>query len=116
MEVARWPASIAASMASTVRLRTGGSCRAPLLVAADGRNSPTREAAGIRVARWKYDHSAIVSMLRHERPHDHVAYEIFYPGGPFALLPMTDDDGGHRSAIVWSVPQAGCGGLAVAER
>ncbi len=44
-------------------------------------------------------------MLRHERSHDHVAYEIFYPGGPFALLPMTDDDVGHRSAIVWSVPQ-----------
>jgi 2-octaprenyl-6-methoxyphenol hydroxylase len=76
---------------------------APLLVAAEGRNSPMREAAGIRVARWKYDHSAIVSTLRHERPHDNVAYEIFYPSGPFALLPMTDDDGGHRSAIVWSV-------------
>ena len=43
--------------------------------------------------------------LRHERPHDHVAYEIFYPSGPFALLPMTDDAAGHRSAIVWSVPK-----------
>ena len=43
-------------------------------------------------------------MLRHERPHEHVAYEIFYPTGPFALLPM-NDDGGHRSAIVWSVPE-----------
>jgi 2-octaprenyl-6-methoxyphenol hydroxylase len=42
-------------------------------------------------------------VLRHELPHDHVAYEIFYPTGPFALLPMTDDAGGHRSAIVWSV-------------
>jgi len=77
---------------------------APLLVAADGRNSATREAAGIRVARWRYDHAAIVSTLRHERPHDHIAYEIFYPTGPFALLPMTDDAAGHRSAIVWSVP------------
>ena len=92
--------------------RTGGSSCAPLLVAAEGRNSPTREAAGIRVARWKYDHAAIVSTLRHERPHDNVAYEIFYPAGPFALLPMTDDADGHRSAIVWSVPKddapAGC--------
>ena len=70
----------------------------------DGRNSATREAAGINIARWKYDHQAIVSVLRHERPHDHVAYEIFYPSGPFALLPMTDDAAGHRSAIVWSVP------------
>ncbi len=86
-----------------VALEDGRKLHAPLLVAADGRNSPAREAAGINVARWKYDHQAIVSVLRHERPHEHVAYEIFYPGGPFALLPMNDDDGGHRSAIVWSV-------------
>jgi len=87
----------------TVRLEDGRVVGAPLLIAAEGRNSPMREAAGIRCARWKYDHSAIVSTLRHEKPHDHVAYEIFYPSGPFALLPMTDDEGGHRSAIVWSV-------------
>ena len=90
----------------TVALADGRRLAAPLLVAADGRTSPTREAAGIRVARWRYDHAAIVSTLRHERPHDHVAYEIFYPTGPFALLPMTDDSKGHRSAIVWSVPAA----------
>jgi len=87
----------------TVRLEDGRVVGSPVLVAAEGRNSPMREAAGIRCARWKYDHSAIVSTLRHERPHDHVAYEIFYPAGPFALLPMTDDADGHRSAIVWSV-------------
>ena len=87
----------------TVRLEDGRVVGAPVLIAAEGRNSPMREAAGIRCARWKYDHSAIVSTLRHERPHDHVAYEIFYPSGPFALLPMTDDSEGHRSAIVWSV-------------
>jgi 2-octaprenyl-6-methoxyphenol hydroxylase len=93
-----------------VALADGRKLSAPLLVAADGRNSPTREAAGIPIARWKYDHQAIVSVIRHERPHDHVAYEIFYPGGPFALLPMTDDSGGHRSAIVWSVPDEDAAG------
>jgi 2-octaprenyl-6-methoxyphenol hydroxylase len=89
-----------------VALEDGRKLCAPLLIAADGRNSRTREAAGINIARWKYDHQAIVSVLRHDLPHDHVAYEIFYPTGPFALLPMTDDVGGHRSAIVWSVPEA----------
>ena len=89
-----------------VGLEDGRRLSAPLLIAADGRNSRTREAAGINIARWKYDHQAIVSVLRHERPHDHVAYEIFFPGGPFALLPMNDDEVGHRSAIVWSVPNA----------
>jgi 2-octaprenyl-6-methoxyphenol hydroxylase len=87
-----------------VALEDGRKLHAPLLVGADGRNSPTRESAGINVARWKYDHQAIVSVIRHESPHEHVAYEIFYPTGPFALLPMNDDAGGHRSAIVWSVP------------
>ena len=88
-----------------VALEDGRKLCAPLLVAADGRGSPMRESAGIRVARWRYDHQAIVSVLRHERPHENVAYEIFYPTGPFALLPMTDDAEGHRSAIVWSVPR-----------
>ena len=88
----------------TVDLADGRKLRAPVLVGADGRNSPLREQAGIRVARWRYDQEAIVSVLRHERPHEHVAYEIFYPTGPFALLPMSDDGEGHRSAIVWSVP------------
>ena len=93
-----------------VALEDGRKLHAPLLVAADGRNSATREAAGINVARWKYDHQAIVSVLRHERPHEHIAYEIFYPSGPFALLPMNDDSIGHRSAIVWSVPEEDAAG------
>jgi 2-octaprenyl-6-methoxyphenol hydroxylase len=95
-----------ASHGVVVSLEDGRKLCAPILAAVDGRNSPTREAAGIPIARWKYDHSAIVSTLRHERPHHSIAYEIFFPTGPFALLPMTDDEKGHRSAIVWSVPQA----------
>jgi 2-octaprenyl-6-methoxyphenol hydroxylase len=93
-----------------VSLEDGRKLNAPLLIAADGRNSKTREAAGINVARWKYDHQAIVSVLRHEQPHEHVAYEIFYPTGPFALLPMNDDADGRRSAIVWSVPNEDAAG------
>ena len=93
-----------------VSLEDGRKLQAPLLVAADGRNSRTREAAGINVARWKYDHQAIVSVLGHEKPHEHVAYEIFYPTGPLALLPMNDDKATHRSAIVWSVPEEDAAG------
>ena len=73
---------------------------AALLVGAEGRSSPTREAAGIPIARWSYDHVAIVATIEHERHHETVAYEIFYPSGPFAILPMLP---GTRSAIVWSV-------------
>jgi 2-octaprenyl-6-methoxyphenol hydroxylase len=100
-----------------VALEDGRRLSAPLLVGAEGRDSPTREAAGIRIARWKYEHHAIVSVLRHELPHENVAYEIFYPTGPFALLPMTDDKRGHRSAIVWSVPKGDAAGwLSLSDR
>jgi 2-octaprenyl-6-methoxyphenol hydroxylase len=84
-----------------VALEDGRAATAPLLVGAEGRGSPTRESAGIAMARWSYDHAAIVVTVSHERPHENVAYEIFYPGGPFAILPMLP---GTRSAIVWSVP------------
>jgi len=94
-----------------VGLGDGRKLTAPLLIAADGRNSAMREAAGIRMARWRYDHNAIVSVLRHDRPHQNIAYEIFYPSGPFALLPMTDDAEGHRSAIVWSIRSDDAPGL-----
>jgi len=88
-----------------VSLEDGRKLCAPILAAVDGRNSSTRESAGIPIARWKYDHSAIVSTLRHEKRHGNISYEIFFPTGPFALLPMTDDEKSHRSAIVWSVPR-----------
>jgi 2-octaprenyl-6-methoxyphenol hydroxylase len=97
--------------AVVVELDDGRKLTAPLLVGAEGRNSPSREAAGIRMARWRYDHTAIVSVLYHEREHENVAYEIFYPGGPFALLPMTDEGKKHRSAIVWSVQKEDAAGL-----
>lgn len=109
-----WKSNVASTVRGdhgvVVSLEDGRKLHAPLLVAADGRNSATRDAAGINVARWRYDHRAIVSVLRHERAHDNIAYEIFYPTGPFALLPMTDDPGGHRSAIVWSVPEQDAAG------
>jgi 2-octaprenyl-6-methoxyphenol hydroxylase len=82
---------------------------APLLVAAEGRNSPTREAAAIPMARWRYEHEAIVVTVEHERHHENTAYEIFYPGGPFAILPMLP---GTRSAIVWSVAAADAAAVA----
>jgi 2-octaprenyl-6-methoxyphenol hydroxylase len=87
-------------------LTDGRAVMASLLIGAEGRNSPTRDAAHIPLARWQYDHAAMVTTVRHERPHENVAYEIFYPAGPFAILPMLDDEQGHRSAIVWSVSAA----------
>ncbi|HEX7964982.1 MAG TPA: UbiH/UbiF/VisC/COQ6 family ubiquinone biosynthesis hydroxylase [Gammaproteobacteria bacterium] len=85
----------------TLTLASGQTLHGALLVAAEGRNSPTRETAGIRTTRWQYKHVAMVTAIDHETSHANTAYEIFYPGGPFALLPMLP---GTRSAIVWTVP------------
>ncbi len=88
----------------TVTLGDGTILTAPLVVAADGRRSKVRDAAGIAVARWSYPQTAIVTMIEHARPHDHTAFELFYPTGPFAILPMLPSEGGaNRSAIVWTV-------------
>ncbi|WCT73305.1 FAD-dependent oxidoreductase [Sphingomonas naphthae] len=89
-----------------VTLADGGEVGAALLVGAEGRRSPTRDAAGIRTAAWKYDHVAIITSLGHEKPHGGIAHEIFYPAGPFAILPLIDDAEGHRSALVWTVKAA----------
>ncbi len=99
-------------------LADGAKLEAALMVAAEGRNSPTREEAGITVAKWDYRHRAIVTVLGHEKPHENVAWEIFYPAGPFALLPLLDTvDGGHRSALVWTVSEKDAAGvLALGDR
>ena len=100
---ARPIATVRDATGARVTLADGRTVSAALLVGAEGRNSPTREAAGIRVARWSYRHHAIIATLGHEKPHGHIAHEIFYPTGPFALLPMPDAADGPRSAIVWTV-------------
>jgi len=92
--------------AVSTTLGDGRTLRARLLVGAEGRRSPTREDAGLNVASWDYRHRAIIAGLAHTKPHDNVAWEIFYPAGPFALLPMLDDEQGrHRSALVWTVAE-----------
>jgi 2-octaprenyl-6-methoxyphenol hydroxylase len=87
-----------------VEIKHGPTLSASLLVIAEGRKSVSRDAAGIRLTEWDYAHEAMVTAIIHEKPHRNIAYEIFYSSGPFAILPMLDDEAGrHRSAIVWSV-------------
>jgi 2-octaprenyl-6-methoxyphenol hydroxylase len=72
--------------------------RATLLLAADGRGSRLREAAGIQVVRWRYPQAGIVTTVRHSEPHHGRAVQHFLPSGPFAILPLT----GNRSCITWT--------------
>jgi 2-octaprenyl-6-methoxyphenol hydroxylase len=86
------------------RLSGGGQVRARLVVAADGRDSRLRAAAGIKVRRWHYGQKALVFPVTHPDPHQGVSTEIHRTGGPLTLVPMPDRDGRPCSAVVWMVP------------
>jgi 2-octaprenyl-6-methoxyphenol hydroxylase len=81
-----------------VVLGDGRVLAASLCIAADGRDSPLREANGIKTIGWAYAQTGIVATIAHERPHQGTAHELFLASGPFAILPMT----GNRSSIVWT--------------
>lgn len=81
-----------------VSLSDGRVLKADILIAAEGRNSRTRQQAGIGVQTKVYKQYALTTTLSHSRSHQDTAYEIFYPNGPFALLPLT----GRQSSLVWS--------------
>lgn len=82
----------------TAVLKGGDTVHANLVVGADGRNSEVRKRAGIQLTGWSYNQSGIVCTVRHEKPHNNVAYEHFLPAGPFAILPLMD----NQSCIVWT--------------
>jgi 2-octaprenyl-6-methoxyphenol hydroxylase len=84
--------------AAEAALSDGRRLTSRLVAAADGAKSPLRRGAGIRAVEWRYPQTAIVTTVRHERPHAGIAVEHFLPAGPFAILPMT----GNRSSIVWT--------------
>ena len=96
------PAEVAAVERGTdrveVRLGDGRTVTAPLVVAAEGRRSPLRAAAGIGTVGWRYGQVGIVCTVHHAQPHHGIAQERFLPAGPFAMLPMT----GNRSSLVWT--------------
>ena len=86
-----------------VHLADGRVFRAALVIGADGRNSFVREWMGIGARGWSYRQRAIVCTATHEHPHKNIAVEHFRHEGPFAILPMNDDESGHhRSSIVWT--------------
>lgn len=86
-----------------ITIKGGPILRARLVVAAEGRQSPLREQAGIRVSRISYGQTGIVGAIAHEKPHHGCALEHFLPAGPFAQLPMAGTEGApNLSAFVWT--------------
>ena len=83
-------------------LEDGRRLRARLLVAADGRKSIARDAAGIGVDHWPYPQTALTVLLEHDQPHRDVSTEFHTRAGPCTLVPMVGRPGApHRSSLVW---------------
>jgi len=79
---------------------TGETITTPLIIAADGGESPLREAARIRTIRRLPGQTAIVADIRSSRPHRHIAWQRFLDGGPVALMPLDAPD---LSSLVWTL-------------
>ncbi|MBE9077216.1 FAD-dependent hydroxylase [Romeria aff. gracilis LEGE 07310] len=76
--------------------------KAQLLIGADGSQSQIRQTAGIHTQGWPYSQSCITAVVQPKLPQAAIAYEKFWPSGPFAILPISQ----NRCQIVWTAPHA----------
>src|SRR4051794_28810845 len=81
----------------SIQTRQGQALSARLAVGADGRQSPSREAAGIDVKRRDLHQSALTFNIVHSRPHKNISTEFHTPQGPCVFVPLP----GNRSSVVW---------------
>jgi 2-octaprenyl-6-methoxyphenol hydroxylase len=87
--------------AALVTLTDGRQVSAKLVVGADGRGSPVREALGIGARTFRYGQKALAFAVGHDPAHDNVSTEVHRSGGPFTLVPLPDRQGRPASAVVW---------------
>jgi 2-octaprenyl-6-methoxyphenol hydroxylase len=82
-----------------VSIRTSGGrlLSARLVVGADGRQSLSREAAGIDVRRRDLHQSALTFNIGHSRSHKNISTEFHTPQGPCVFVPLP----GNRCSVVW---------------
>ena len=112
----RFASMVARESGALVRLASGDSVAARLVVAADGRDSAVRAAAGIGVQTTRYGQKALAFTVTHPVPHRNVSTEIYNAGGPFTMVPLPDVEGRPASAIVWMNPGAKALELAAMEQ
>ncbi|HEV2571818.1 MAG TPA: UbiH/UbiF family hydroxylase [Beijerinckiaceae bacterium] len=90
-----------------VGLANGETIEAHLVVAADGRASPARAAAGIGVREWAYPQVAFTALLDHAIAHGDASTEFHTREGPCTFVPLpATDTSAHRSSLVWMMRPA----------
>jgi ubiquinone biosynthesis UbiH/UbiF/VisC/COQ6 family hydroxylase len=85
---------------ASLRLSNGQTITASLIVAADSRFSETRRKIGISASMHDFGRTVIVCRMKHEKPHNGIAYECFHYQRTLAVLPL----GGNKSSIVVTLP------------
>ena len=85
----------------TCHLDSVDNISANLILAADGRNSLARQAAGIETQTWNYPQVALVLSFAHSRPHANISTEFHTETGPFTMVPLPK----NRSSLVWALRQ-----------
>ena len=96
----------------TAELADGSAIAAKLAVAADGRDSQARQAAGISTSVRNYPQSALVLNFGHSHEHGFTSTEFHTETGPFTQVPLP----GSRSSLVWVVRPETAEELASARR
>ena len=86
--------------AAAIYTERGDVIAARLVVAADGRNSPIRQAAGIKAITRNPGQTAVVADIKTAKPHHNMAWQRFIKGGPAALMPIDDD---RLMSLVWTL-------------
>ena len=81
----------------SIHTKAGGSLSARLVIGADGRQSLSREAAGIDVKRRDLHQSALTFNISHSRSHKNISTEFHTPQGPCVFVPLP----GNRCSVVW---------------
>lgn len=74
---------------------------APLVIAADGAGSMTRQLAGIGSSRDQYSQQAMVMTVAHAGPPRDITWQMFTPEGPRAYLPLPTLNGQCWGSLVW---------------
>jgi 2-polyprenylphenol 6-hydroxylase len=87
---------------AVLALSDGRQIEAQLVVAADGAESPLRNAAGIATRIRDYGQTGVVANFRAFEAHRGTAYQWFLNKGVMALLPLP----GNHVSMVWSAPDA----------
>lgn len=77
---------------------------AALTVLAEGKDSATRAALGVRWTRHGYGQRGIAARLHASLPHAQMARQWFRSPDVLALLPLDRPQAGHGLGLVWSVP------------